>query len=219
MELTTSTRYTPEDDPSQEGWRRTTWHTGARWRAGQQRRCVPDRVSIGHAGVPPGKHHHERARRGAGIPGRRRRPCGLNWHGPFNSLAASPDGRRLAIGVGLASGTLGIWIKQLDRGPFTRLTFGGQDRRPLWSPDGQTVAFVRDSLNFSSIFERRADGSTPDRQLAWLDRQVQEVSWSADGRWLLLRTDNGAPGAGDIVGVPTSGDTTPVSLVSSPFTS
>jgi WD40 repeat protein len=145
-------------------------------------------------------------------------PVDSNWHGPFNSLASSPDGRRLAIGVGLASGTLGIWIKQLDRGPFTRLTFGGQDRRPDWSPDGQTVAFVRDSLNFSSIFERRADGSTPDRQLARLDRQVQEASWSPDGRWVLLRTDNGGPGAGDIVGVRTSGDTTPVPLVSSPFT-
>jgi eukaryotic-like serine/threonine-protein kinase len=145
-------------------------------------------------------------------------PVDSSWHGGFNSLALSPDGRRLAMGVGLASGTLDIWIKQLDRGPFTRLTFGGQDRRPVWSPDGQTIAFVRDSLNFSSIFERRGDGSTPDRLLARLDRQVQEASWSPDGRWLLLRTDNGGPGAGDIVGVRTTGDSTPVALVASPFT-
>ena len=145
-------------------------------------------------------------------------PIDSSWHGGFNSLALSPDGRRLAIGVGLATGTLGIWIKQLDRGPFTRLTFGGQDRRPVWSPDGQVVAFVRDSLGTSSIFERRADGSTPDRLLARLDRQVQEASWSPDGRWLLLRTDNGGRGAGDIVGVRTNGDTTPVPLVASEFT-
>ena len=116
-----------------------------------------------------------------------------------------PTGAASRSASGLATGTLGIWIKQLDRGPFTRLTFGGQDRRPVWSPDGQVVAFVRDSLNTSSIFERRADGSTPERLLARLDRQVQEVSWSPDGRWLLLRTDNGGPGAGDIVGVRTSG--------------
>jgi len=145
-------------------------------------------------------------------------PVDTSWHGGFNSLALSPDGRRLAMGVGLASGTLGIWIKQLDRGPFTRLTFGGQDRRPAWSPDGGTIAFVRDSLNFSSIFERRADGTTPDRPLARLDRQVQEVAWSPDGRWLVLRTDNGGPGAGDLVGVRASGDSTPVPLVASPFT-
>jgi Tol biopolymer transport system component len=145
-------------------------------------------------------------------------PIDTAWHGGFNSFALSPDGRRLAVGVGLASGTLGIWIKQLDRGPFTRITFGGGDRRPTWSPDGQVVAYVRDSLTSSSIFERRTDGSTPDRLLVRLDRQVQEAAWSPDGRWVLLRTDNGAPGAGDIVGVRTSGDTTPVSLVASQFT-
>ncbi len=145
-------------------------------------------------------------------------PIDTAWHGGFNSAAVSPDGRRLAIGVGLASGTLGIWIKQLDRGPFTRLTFGGQDRRPAWSPDGRVVAFIRDSLNSSSVYAREADGSTSDRLLARLDRPVQEVTWSPDGRWLVLRTDNGAAGLGDLVGVRTSGDTTPVPLVASSFT-
>jgi serine/threonine-protein kinase len=47
---------------------------------------------------------------------------------------------------------------------------------------------------------------------------VQEVAWSPDGRWLVLRTDNGGAGAGDLIGVRTSGDTTPVVLVASPFT-
>ncbi len=140
------------------------------------------------------------------------------WHGGFNSFAQSPDGRRLAVGVGLANGALGIWIKQLDRGPFSRLTYSGQDRRPAWSPDGRTVAFIRDSLNGSSVYQRVADGSAPDRPLARLDRQVQEVTWSPDGRWLVLRTDNGARGLGDIVGVRTSGDTTPVPLVATEFT-
>jgi len=145
-------------------------------------------------------------------------PIDTTWHGGFNSAALSPDGRRLAIGVGLTSGTLGIWIKQLDRGPFTRLTFGGQDRRPAWSPDGKLVAFIRDSLTSSSVYARAVDGSTAERLLARLDRQVQELTWSPDGRWLVLRTDNGAAGAGDIVGVRTSGDTTPVPLVASGFT-
>ena len=145
-------------------------------------------------------------------------PIDTGWYGGFNSFALSPDGRRLAVGAGQASGALGVWVKQLDHGPFTRLTFGGQDRRPAWSPDGQVVAFIRDSLNYSSVFARRVDGSTPDRQLARLDRQVQEVTWSPDGRWIVLRTDNGAGGAGDIVGLHASGDTTPVPLVAGNFT-
>jgi Tol biopolymer transport system component len=141
-----------------------------------------------------------------------------SWHGGFNSFSQSPDGRRVAVGVGFANGALGIWIKQLDRGPFSRLTFSGQDRRPAWSPDGRTVAFIRDSLAGSSVYQRVTDGSRPDRPLARLDRRVQEVAWSPDGRWLLLRTDDGARGAGDIVGLRTSGDTTPVPLVASSFT-
>jgi serine/threonine-protein kinase len=144
-------------------------------------------------------------------------PIDTAWHGPFNSLAVSPDGRRVAVGVGLEAGKLDIWIKELDRGPFTRLTFGGSNRRPAWSPDGRTVAFIHDTGTTSVVYQRPVDGSTPQRLLARLDRQIQEVTWSPDGRWLLLRTDNGAAGAGDIVGVRTSGDTTPVSLVADQF--
>ncbi|MGN6392373.1 MAG: protein kinase domain-containing protein [Gemmatimonadales bacterium] len=144
-------------------------------------------------------------------------PIDTAWHGAFNSFAVSPDGRRLAVGVGLEVGKQDIWIKQLDRGTFTRLTFGGMNRRPAWSPDGRTVAFIHDTGRTSVVYERPVDGSLPQGPLARLDRQVQEVAWSPDGRWLLLRTDNGAAGAGDIVGVRTSGDTTPVPLVADQF--
>jgi len=111
-----------------------------------------------------------------------------------------------------------IWIKQLDRGPFTRLTFGGSDRRPIWSPDGQTVAFLRDSLNSTAVYARPADGSGQERLLARIDRQVQEATWSHDGQWIVVRTDNGARGAGDLVGVRVNGDTSQVPVVATGFT-
>ncbi|MGE5143057.1 MAG: protein kinase domain-containing protein, partial [Acidobacteriota bacterium] len=59
-------------------------------------------------------------------------PVDTAWYGAFNSIALSPDGRRLAVSSGLGA-AVSIWIKQLDHGPFTRLTFAGQDRRPFWS--------------------------------------------------------------------------------------
>ncbi|HEU4763448.1 MAG TPA: protein kinase [Gemmatimonadales bacterium] len=141
-----------------------------------------------------------------------------SWSGAFNSMALSPDGRQLAVGAGLGSGALSIWIKQLDRGPFSRLTFNGSDRRPAWSPDGRMIAFIRDSGLGGSVFGRRADGAGTDRLLVHLDRQLQEVTWSPDGKWLVVRTDNGTAGAGDIVGIRTSGDTTPVPLAATRFT-
>ncbi|MFL5519988.1 MAG: protein kinase domain-containing protein [Gemmatimonadales bacterium] len=145
-------------------------------------------------------------------------PVDTAWHGPFNSSALSPDGRRLALGVGFASGALDIWIKELDHGPFSRLSVRGDDRRPAWSPDGKLVAFIRDTADGSSVYARRTDGSTTESRLAKLAVAIQEVTWSPDGRWLVVRTDNGDAGAGDILAIPTSGDTTPVPLAASSFT-
>jgi serine/threonine protein kinase len=145
-------------------------------------------------------------------------PIDTSWFGAFNSSALSPDGRRLAVGAALSSSGLSVWIKQLPNGPFSRLSFGGQDRRPTWSTDGRLVAFIRDTISGSSVYVRPVDGSGTERLLARIDRSAQEVTWSGDGKWLVLRTDNGAAGAGDLVGIRTSGDTAPVPLVVTPFT-
>jgi eukaryotic-like serine/threonine-protein kinase len=150
--------------------------------------------------------------------GGRAQPVDTAWQGSFNSAVVSPDGRRLAVGAGSTSGGLNIWIKQLDRGPFTRLTFSGGDRRPAWSPDGRMLAFIRDSAGSGTVMVKAADGSGPERRVARLDRQIQEVQWARDGRWLVVRTDNGTTGAGDILRLPVSGDSAPVPLAASPFT-
>jgi len=139
-----------------------------------------------------------------------------SWVGRFNSFGSSWDGRRLAVGAASGDGH-DIWIKQLDNGPFTRLTFSGQARRPEWSPDGSQVGFVRDSLDNSEVYVHQADGSGQDRLLARLDRPIQAFEWSQDGKWVLMRTDDAAPGQGDIVGLRVGGDTTPVPLAATPF--
>jgi len=132
-------------------------------------------------------------------------PLDTSWVAQFTSPVVSRDGRRIAVGVGGTVSALNIWVRSMDRGPATRLTFGGQDRRPAWSPDGRLIAFVRDTAAGSVVMARPADGAGSDRLLARLDRIVQEVAWSPDGQWLVLRTDNGAAGAGDLIGVRTSG--------------
>jgi Tol biopolymer transport system component len=139
------------------------------------------------------------------------------WFGAFNSLALSPDGGRVAIGMGSGDGLLNIWIKQLDRGPFSRLTFSGRDRRPAWSPDGRMVAFVRDTVG-GLVMGHASDGSGPDVPLARLDQLIQEIDWSPDGRWIIGRTDNSAAGAGDLVAFRPGGDTAPMPIAPTPYT-
>lgn len=145
-------------------------------------------------------------------------PVDTTWVGVFNSMTLSPDGKRLAVGAGFGTGALSIWVKQLDRGPFSRLTFGGLDRRPAWSPDGKLIAFIRDSGGGGNVMVHNADGSGTDRVLAHYPRQIQEVAWSPDGRWIVGRTDNSTPGAGDLVAIPATGEGRPIPVAASPFT-
>ncbi|HEV2643063.1 MAG TPA: hypothetical protein VGT98_10165, partial [Candidatus Elarobacter sp.] len=57
-----------------------------------------------------------------------------------------------------------------------------------------------------------------DRRMVHLDRTIQEVTWSHDGRWLLVRTDNSQAGHGDIVAVSAVKDSAAVPVAASRFT-
>jgi len=138
------------------------------------------------------------------------------WTDAISSFALAPGGRSVAVGVEAGAGH-DIWTKQLDHGPFTRLTFSGQDRRPAWSPDGRTIAFVRDTLGGNDVYAKAADGSGPEYVLGHVDRMVQAVEWSPDGRWLVVRTDDTEAGRGDVLGLRMDGDSVPVPLAASPY--
>jgi hypothetical protein len=63
-----------------------------------------------------------------------------------------------------------------------------------------------------------SDGSGQDITLGLVDRMIQEIDWSSDGRWIVARTDNGTAGNGDLIGIRVGTDSAPVDLVASPFT-
>ena len=83
-----------------------------------------------------------------------------------------------------------IWIKQLDRGPLSRLTFEEFLKyRPTWSPDGRSVAYIADpGNNNASLYRKRADGSGDAERLLASDKSLAEALWSHDGQWLVART-------------------------------
>jgi Tol biopolymer transport system component len=136
-----------------------------------------------------------------------------------SGLTLSPDGSRVALSVAdSTSGRSDVFVMTLASKVMTRLTFAGtQNFGPSWSPDGSTIAYLSDAGQSIAIWSRRADGSGPEAKVKLADsRPVFESVWSPDGKWLVYRTDNAAPGAGDILAVRTSGDTTPVPLLASP---
>jgi serine/threonine-protein kinase len=115
-------------------------------------------------------------------------PVDPAWHGEINSLDLSPDGGRLVVSL-VSGGRTDLWVKQLNTGPLTRLTFEGTlNYRPAWRPDGRLLSFTSDRAGPSFLYQIRADGSgTAERIMPGDTTQIDESEWSHDGRWLLYR--------------------------------
>jgi serine/threonine protein kinase/dipeptidyl aminopeptidase/acylaminoacyl peptidase len=85
--------------------------------------------------------------------------------GAYADARVSPDGKFAALTATYADGT-DIAIYELGGdSSLRRLTYGGQSRYPVWSPDGVHVAFESTRDGSSGIYWQLADGTggTPER--------------------------------------------------------
>jgi serine/threonine-protein kinase len=133
--------------------------------------------------------------------------------------ALSPDGRRLAIGLATDAGD-DVWIKELPRGPLSRLTFDSvPDWRPRWAPGGRTLTYVSYRHAAGELHQRRADGTGDAELLLGPPLSIFEAAWSPDGRWLIARTGGtvGQVGGRDVVAFRPGIDSVPAPLVATPF--
>jgi hypothetical protein len=74
------------------------------------------------------------------------------------SLALSPDGLHVAHSISSGADESDIWVLD-QRGALTRLTFGGANRSPVWTPDGLEVVYGSEQAGKFGIYEVKADGS------------------------------------------------------------
>jgi serine/threonine-protein kinase len=136
------------------------------------------------------------------------------WVGEFYTPALSPDGARLAVAI-IGDADRDLWIKQLDTGPLSRLTFpSGADHRPWWTADGRSVLFISDRGETRDLYRRRADGVGQAELVLDLPEPVNQASVSPDGEWLVYRI--GRNEALDIHARRLHGDTAAVALLAEP---
>jgi serine/threonine-protein kinase len=91
----------------------------------------------------------------------------------------SRDGSRVAITVGVDRQ---IWIYDITRSNFTRISRGGGVSSVVWSPDGQRLAYTIDG----NLTLQAPEGAGAGSQV--VATGVNEPhSWSLDGKFLLLR--------------------------------
>jgi len=124
--------------------------------------------------------------------------------GPYKGGVLSPDGNRLAMGLGEPRAD--IWILDLKHGSRMRLTFDDATHQmPAWSADGKRITYMSQRGAFvmagTSLHAKPADGSGQDETLLdSKDLSTGQVSvtwpqWSPDNRYLIYKLQSGPSGA------------------------
>ena len=104
-------------------------------------------------------------------------------------LDLSPDDRRIALEIEGDDEEYDIWIYEVERGGSSvLLTTDGDNRMPVWSPDGDWVFFASDRSGNSDIWKRRADRSLAAEPVLNMEAAVWPKSISDDGGMLLFES-------------------------------
>lgn len=103
----------------------------------------------------------------------------------------SPDETQIAVDINdQSSSQWDIWIHHLERGIKTRLTFDSDDDfTPVWSPNGQEIAFVTARADSFEIYIKPVSGAGGRRLTFAAEEGLELFDWSADGRFLVFGRD------------------------------
>ena len=106
--------------------------------------------------------------------------------GPHLAAQLSPDNRKVAIVSGTGQNN-DLWIYDLERDTMSRLTFEGSVLDPVWTPDGKHVAYsTTQERSEADVYWKIADGSMEAEPLWVAEQQGIPMSFSPDGRYLLI---------------------------------
>jgi len=142
-----------------------------------------------------------------------------NYLTPISNQKLSRDGKRIAVSkVDPQTKTQDIYVIDITRNTSSRLTFDpGEDRYPIWSPDGSRIAWNSNREGgIPAIYQKLASGVGEDELLLKSDAPISPSSWSPDSRFLLYNRTDPKTGT-DIWVLPTEGEKKPFVFLQTPF--
>jgi eukaryotic-like serine/threonine-protein kinase len=105
----------------------------------------------------------------------------------------SPDGRQIVIRVTDRESS-DLWLFDVPRENWTRLTSGGKNGYPVWSRDGKQIFFTSNRNGAYNVYTILSDGSQPPRQLthgkAWI---FPVATLHEESSLLVIRQRSGDP--------------------------
>jgi eukaryotic-like serine/threonine-protein kinase len=114
--------------------------------------------------------------------------------GPYRSVRASPDGTRIAFETDDGKEAIIYAYDLTGARPMQRLTFGGNNRFPVWTSNSKRVAFQSDRDGDLAIFWQPGDGTAVAERLTTPDHGASHApeSWSPTGDRFLFSTTSGS---------------------------
>ena len=136
---------------------------------------------------------------------------------PFDDVRLSPDGGRLAVTIFSSVDEVDLWIYEIQRENWIRLTDEAYVDDPLWSPDGRWIVFSSEREGALRLFRISSDGAGVPEPLTTPGPEWEYAgSFSPDGKVVAFQRQM-APAQFDIFMLPLEGDDrTPQPFVATP---
>ena len=109
--------------------------------------------------------------------------------GDYRAPQISPDEKRVALEQWDSQATSrDIWLFELARGTDSRFTTNPAfDLMPVWSPDGNRIAFSSNRDGQYDLYQKPASGIGNEEVLLKSDNLKTTNDWSADGRLIIYQ--------------------------------